>query len=139
VNDASRRAKIVATFAGVIAAVIAAAGGLAYIPGAGRISAVVYAPIIGWAIRQWLTKVISEHRVRQVLDEARTVVVPALVGRIDDDDLRRLVSRGGVLVPALSTVVTSERRDSAVALTASQYDLTGFPYMTNDTGGVGPF
>lgn len=137
-TDAGRRAKIVATFTGVIAVIIAAAGGFAYIPGAGRISAVVYAPIVGWVIRQWLIRVVSEHRVRQVLAEVRSVVVPALVERIDDGELRRLVTRGGVLMSGLSTVIASDRRDSAVALTASEYDLTGFPYMLGSAGTGGP-
>ncbi|MCW2748991.1 MAG: hypothetical protein JWR83_101 [Aeromicrobium sp.] len=130
-----RRSAWIATVVAVAVAILAAAAGLLYIPGQGRVSAIIYAPVIGWGTRQWLFGHLGERWLRPTLDEVRGLVVPNLVTRIDITPLRNLVTHGGALVPEESTVIMSDRRESAVALVASEYDVKYRLVMPPSGGG----
>jgi len=130
-----RRAEIIATVIGVTMAILAAIGGFIYLPGAVKLSAVVYSPLVGWGVRQWLFGWIADRRLRAVLDEVRSVVVPTLVAGAHDSQLRNLVINGGTTVIELSTIIRSERRESAVALIASEYDPSQYVTYAGDAGG----
>jgi hypothetical protein len=122
---------------GIAAAGAAAAAGYALIPGDGRLSAIVYAPLIGWGIRRWTRSWIATQRLKSVLAEVRTEVVPALVEALDDGRLLKLLTSGSALVPEQCTILAAERRDAAVALVASEFDLRHFPLeIVSGNGGL---
>src|SRR5215213_731064 len=64
---------------GVAAAAGAAALGWHVIPDDGRLSVIVYAPLVGWGIREWTRSWIATHRLKAVLAEVRPEVIPRLV------------------------------------------------------------
>jgi hypothetical protein len=122
---------------GILAAAGAAAAGYELMPGAGRFSVILYAPLVGWGIQAWTRSWISTHRLRAVLDDVRPEVVPKLVNDIDDERLLRLLTRGGALVWEQSTILVADRREAAVALVASEYDMTKFEVWDAGSGGGG--
>jgi hypothetical protein len=132
------RAGWISLILGLAAAVAAAAAGYALITGDGRLSAIVYSPLVGWGIRAWTRSWIATYRLKAVLAELRPEVVPKLVHDLDDDRLLRLLVHGGALVPELSTRIAAERRDAALALVAYEYDMTKIPpWDYPDAGGGG--
>jgi len=133
----NRRSSWVASVAGIAVAVLAAYEGFVHLPGDVRLSAVVYSPLLGWGVRQWLIGWLSERWLRPVLDEVRGVVVPRLVTRIGDNWLRNLVTYGGASVGEQAIAIRAERRDSSVALVASEYDMSKYAYLFLDVGGGG--
>ncbi|VXC09552.1 hypothetical protein [Aeromicrobium sp. 9AM] len=122
---------------GIAAGGAAAAAGYGLIPGDGRLSAIVYAPLVGWGIRVWTRSWIATHRLKFVLAEVRTEVVPALVRGLDDARVLKLLTSGRALVTEQCTILAVERRDAAVALVASEYDLRHFPLMIVSGAGGG--
>lgn len=120
-----QRARWVSIFIGIAAAAGAAAAGYELIPVEGRLSVIVYAPIVGYAIYAWMPRSwITTRPLKAVLAELRPEVVPRVVDELDDEMLLRLLVRGGALVPGLSTRIVAERRDAALALVAYEYDLS---------------
>ena len=135
-NRIDRSARWISIALGIAAAVGAAAVGYDLIPGNGRLSVILYAPLVGWGLQAWTRSWIATHRLRAVLAELRPEVIPRLVNSLDDERLLRLLTRGGALVWEQSTVLVADRRDAAVALVASEYDMTNFPPLTaGDAGG----
>jgi hypothetical protein len=120
----NRSAGWVSIVLGIAAAVGAAAAGYVRIPGDGKFSVILYAPLVGWGIQAWSRSWIATHRLKAVLAEMRPEVVPRLVNDLDDERLLRLLTRGGALVWEQSTVLVANRRDAAVALVASKYDVS---------------
>lgn len=136
VTNASRKSHRVAIVAAVIATAGAGALGYDYLDAAGRLSAFVYAPVIGGGVWYWVRTMLIRRRVTRVINELRLIVVPVLVGRIDDQQLVHLVENGTSLVVNESRIISSDRRDGAVALVASEYDLSKFESMYGSAGGA---
>ena len=67
---------------------------------------------------------LDNRHLRRVTEELRAAVVPKLVHEMSDEDLTRLARLGGVVVPNESIVIVARRRDSEVALVASEYDMS---------------
>lgn len=133
-----RFARWVSIALGIAAAVGAAAVGYEFIPGDGRLSLILFTPLVGWGVQSWIRPWIATHRLKSVLAEVRPEVVPRLISDLDDESLLRLLVHGGALVPGLSTRLSAERRDAALALVAYEYDMTKIPpwdYPTGDGGG----
>lgn len=64
-------------------------------------------------------------------------LVPRLIDDLDDEMLLRLLVHGGALVPGLSTRLSAERRDAALALVAYEYDMTKIPPLDYPSAGEG--
>ncbi|WP_332644446.1 hypothetical protein [Aeromicrobium sp.] len=136
VTNASRKSQRVAIFTAVIATAGAAALGYDYLDAAGRLSAFVYAPVVGGGVWYLVRTALIRRLVNRVIDELRPIVVPVLAGRVDDQQLVHLVEHGTSLIVNESRMIVADRRDGAVALVASEYDLSRFPGDFSSGGGA---
>jgi hypothetical protein len=109
--------------------------GLVWLPGAAKVSAAVYTPLVAWAAWSATRTWVAGRGLGDAVDGVRSLVVPALVAAVDTSTLVSLLRNGGALVTAHSTVIVAERRESLVALVASQYDVSHVPL--NIPGGYG--
>ena len=135
-----RNARWISIVLGVLAAAAAAAAGYDLLEGDARLSLIAYTPLVGWGIQAWTRSWIATHRLKALLAEVRPEVAPRLIEGLDDEGLVRLLVHGGALVPGLSTRLSAERRDAAVALVAYEYDMTKIPpidYPSGADGGAG--
>jgi hypothetical protein len=130
---ARRTAVVVAIGVGLVVGVV----GLVWLPGTAKVSVALYAPFVAWAAwsstRSWM----SNRGLADAVDGVRSLVVPALVETVDTATLLSLLRNGGGLVTDHSTVIVEQRRDSLVALVASQYDVSHVPVVF-PSGGAGP-
>ncbi len=134
----SGRARRTAVVAGVLTAVLLAAWGLVVLSSAALFSIVLYAPVGGAAVWALVRRLLDHRGLAAVVAEAHQVVVPALVDQIGTRALVALLHQGGTLVTELSTTIISQRRESLVALVASEYDMSAFPAASFPSGGFGP-
>jgi hypothetical protein len=131
------RARRTATAVAVAVGVVVGAAGLAWLPGSAKLSVALYAPLVAWAAWSSTRAWTARRRLRRPIEGVRSLVVPMLVDTVDVETLVLLLRRGGALVTAHSTVIVEQRRDSLVALVASQYDVSHVP-LNIPTGGTGP-
>jgi len=121
---------------GVVVAAIAAGVGFELLTGNARLSVMVYAPTLGWVVQAWTRSWTAAHRLKTVLDEVRPEVVPKLVSTLDNAQLLKILTLGGASIGGQATVILVEPRGPAVALTASEYDMTHFAtYPSGDVAG----
>lgn len=134
---ADHRATRTAAVVSVVVGLVLGAAGLIWLPGTAKVSVALYVPLLAWAVwsatRTWTTS----RALREPVDGVRSLVVPALVDTAPTETLLSLLRNGGALVTARSTVIVAERRESLVALVASQYDVSHVP-LNIPTGGFGP-
>jgi hypothetical protein len=121
---AQRTAVVVAV--GLSAAV--AVAGLVLLPSASKVSVAIYTPLVGWGAWSWLRVALARRASSAAVAQARELVVPALVDTAGRDALVVLLRLGGALVTERSTTIIVDRRDSSVALVASEYDLRHVPF-----------
>lgn len=134
----SRRARRVAAVVGMIVALMLVLVGLVLLPRPARISVLIYAPVggaVAWAVTR---QILTRRGLAPLVAQVRDVVVPALVDRIDTPALVTLLRQGGTLVPEQSTTIIEQRRESVVALVASEYDMSSCAAASFPTGGFGP-
>lgn len=102
-----------------------------------RLSVLIYAPVVGagvWAgTRSWLHK----RHARRVGDEVRSLVVPALVKRISEQQVFQLLKFGGAGVVDESTLIRTTRDGAGVTIRAAEYDMSMYPdtFYGGDAGG----
>ncbi len=134
-GQAFQRAHRVAVAASVLTSAALAAAGLLLLPGGSKVSVAVYTPLAGWAVWSWLRRTVARRGMAPTVEQSRSLVVPALVDTVDDDALVGLLRNGGTLVTERSTTIVEVRRDSLVALVASEYDLSDVPSIFPSAGG----
>jgi hypothetical protein len=137
-HGASERARRVALAVSVGLGAVAGAAGLVWLPGDSRASVALYVPLLAWAAWSWTRSTMADRGIRDALEGIRDVVVPALVDGVEDATLVSLLRNGGGLVTSRSTVIASHRRDSLVALVASEYDPRSLPPAVGSTYSGGP-
>lgn len=123
-GSAARKADFQAIFLGVLAALFAGAVGFEMLDSDAQFSALVYSPLLGLGVWYALRSRLDSRYLSRVVEDLRAAVVPKLVNEITDEDLTRLARLGGVVVPNESIVIVARRRDSEVALVASEYDMS---------------
>ncbi|MFC5679184.1 hypothetical protein [Aeromicrobium endophyticum] len=135
--SAVERARRVAAVAAIGVGLVVGVVGLVWLPGTAKFSVALYTPLVAWAAwtvtRTWM----AGRRLGSAVHGLRTLVVPPLLDTVDTANLVSLLRNGGTLVTARSTVIVAERRESLVALVASQYDVSHVP-LNIPTGGFGP-
>lgn len=135
---ASARARRTAVAVAVVVGLAAGAAGVALLPGDARLSVALYVPFVVWASWAWTRATLADRGFGDAVEGVRQVVVPALVDSVDADTLVSLLRHGGGLVTSRSTILVSERRDSLVALIASEYDPRTLPPAVDQSYRGGP-
>lgn len=136
----SRRDEIVSIAFGVLAAMAAAAGGLELFDDQiARLSVLIYAPVVGAGVWSWTRSWLHKRQARRVGEEVRSLIVPALVRRISEQQMFRLLKFGGTGMADDSTLIRTTRQDSGVTLVAAEYDMSLYPdvFYGGDSGGGG--
>ncbi|MCW2830682.1 MAG: hypothetical protein JWP31_1374 [Aeromicrobium sp.] len=120
---ARRMARVWSVGAGLVVAAAAVWIGSQLLPGAARFSAALYVPVVAWPVVSLVRSFILKRRLGRVVDQVRPMLIPALVQRLDDDTVLKILLSGGALLTRLSMTIVTERRDAAIAIIASEYDL----------------
>lgn len=125
---ASRRASRLSLVLAVVVGMAAAVAGIVLLPGANRLSVVVYAPLVAWGVRVWTRRLLARRGLAPVVEQVRALTVPRLVDELPKDVAVSLVRDGGALLTSRFIVLTVERRDSLVAVVATEHDPGVLPH-----------